>query len=215
MSQPELVCESRRCPAHHRSLAPRVQRGPAARPIPPQRPASIWVNGYYACKYTDTSQNREGELRSHAGRVFTRIECDGSGKRFAYVCRQLNKHCGEVRDWEDHTHACSAGAHDGSRMAYCSSPFPPGFYAYAETTTSQDREAEVRQHSNGSLIRLLGARAGSFLRLCRRIGRTCSKVVDWQGKSIPCEAIPGHDDGPSATDGSRMVLCSWGICTFA
>lgn len=175
--------------------------GAARRAPNQQRPASLHVNGYYAYLYTDTPQDQEDSLRAQSGGVFTRIPGNGSGKLFRAVCRDLNKTCGHVRDWESRGHGCGAGAHDGSRMAYCTSFFPAGFYGYAEVDTPLDREAELQRHSGNTLIRLLGARGGTFNRLCRRIGRTCAKVVTWEGREVSCRA------NPTATDGSRMVYC--------
>ncbi len=167
---------------------------------------SQYVNGYYGFTDTETPQDRESELKRLSGNKFTRIPGSGKGKSFDDLAASIGKRCVRVVDWEGTTKPCSDGAHDGSRMAECTSTFDPGFYAYEETRTPQDREKELMALSGGTLIRLKGASGGTFRQLCERIGRTCKKVVDWEGKKLDCKNDKTKWE-PLADDGSRMVQC--------
>lgn len=85
------------------------------------RPAT--AAGYYAFQTTTTPQDRESELRSLAGGVFTRIPGNGAGKKFSEVCQALTppKMCKKVVAWDGSELSCDNGAEDGSRMALCGS----------------------------------------------------------------------------------------------
>jgi hypothetical protein len=87
------------------------------------------------------------------------------------------------------------------------------WYGYANGTSPQDREQELRNHwgpftrvtvpfNNGSIYPVtLGD-------LCRRMGKTCLKVGDWEGHEKGCDEFSQGAGGWPIRDGSRIVLCS-------
>lgn len=61
-----------------------------------------------------------------------------------------------------------------------------------------DRETALRRHVGG-FTRICPSGATNFAQLCQSLGKTCQKVVDWEGHDKGCTEN-GHD-------GSRVALC--------
>jgi hypothetical protein len=87
------------------------------------------------------------------------------------------------------------------------------WYGYANGTSPQDRENELRQHwgaftrvtipfDNNSIYPV------TFSDMCRRMGKTCLKVGDWEGHEKSCDEFSQTRAGWPIRDGSRIALCS-------
>jgi hypothetical protein len=83
---------------------------------------------------------------------------------------------------------------------------PPGsaWFGFANGTGPQDREAELTRNC-GSFIRIeVPEKVGNkFSDLCAYRSRSCVRVCDWQGRSLPCSSLPMSGQ----RDGTRVGLC--------
>jgi hypothetical protein len=99
-------------------------------------------------------------------------------------------------------------------IALSASAFQGGsWYGYANGTSPQDRERELNAHwgaftrvtvpfDNNSIYPV------TFGDLCRRMGKTCLKVGDWEGHEKGCDEFSQGTGGWPIRDGSRIAYCS-------
>jgi hypothetical protein len=78
------------------------------------------------------------------------------------------------------------------------------WFGFANDTSPQDREVELRQNCGDFKRTDVPDEVGSkYTDLCRSVGGTCERVCDWQGTSFPCDAVSLG----GARDGTRVALC--------
>ena len=79
-----------------------------------------------------------------------------------------------------------------------------GWFGFANDTSPQDREVELRQNcGNFKRVDVPDEVGNKYTDLCRSVGGTCERICDWQGTSFPCDAVSRG----GARDGTRVVLC--------
>jgi hypothetical protein len=76
---------------------------------------------------------------------------------------------------------------------------------FANETSPQDREMELHQNCGADFRRVyVPLESGNkFTDLCRNVGKTCERVCDWQGSTLPCNVVSQGGQ----RDGSRIALC--------
>jgi hypothetical protein len=79
-----------------------------------------------------------------------------------------------------------------------------GWFGFANDTSPQDREVELRQNCGDfKRVDVPDEVGNKYTDLCRSVGGTCERVCDWQGTSFPCDAVSLG----GARDGTRVALC--------
>jgi len=75
---------------------------------------------------------------------------------------------------------------------------------FANDLRTQDRDVELRKNCGDFGRVYVPSEVGNgFTDLCSHVSRTCEKVCDWEGRSLPCEAGTPR----AMRDGTRIALC--------
>jgi len=75
---------------------------------------------------------------------------------------------------------------------------------FANGTGAQDRDDDLRRNCGQFQRVYVPESAGSrFTDLCRYLGKSCSRVCDWEGHTLSCDAVSMG----GSRDGTRVVLC--------
>jgi hypothetical protein len=84
------------------------------------------------------------------------------------------------------------------------------WYGYANGTSLQDREAELSRYHPFTRITVPfnGIYPVTLGDLCRYLNKTCTEVIDWEGKTQPCDAFSQGTGNIPRRDGSRIVRCN-------
>jgi BON domain len=79
-----------------------------------------------------------------------------------------------------------------------------GWLGFANATSPQDREAELRSNcGNFARVYVPESVGNMFANLCNYQGKACDEICDWQGQRFDCSATSLG----GARDGTRVVLC--------
>lgn len=75
---------------------------------------------------------------------------------------------------------------------------------FANGNVAQDRDADLRRNCGDFKRVYVPDNVGNkFTDLCGYVTKTCEKVCDWEGTSIPCDAVSQGGN----RDGTRVALC--------
>jgi hypothetical protein len=126
--------------------------------------------------------------------VWGHVELSGPGKASAAVAGATPPAPG--------AHPSSAGAPSAVRANPLQSTGV--WLGFSNPSGPKDREAELRQNCGDfSRVYVPLELGNGFIELCRQEDKTCDRVCDWEGRMMPCTALPRS----GGRDATRVALC--------